>query len=145
MAATTDLGIPRPSICLLANEPGNVAEIESILARCGISVWNCSSALAFVLSPKQDETLCVVVSMPGATALSVLETLRMSAVRTPAILIVDHAVPLPTDRLARACPLDVLVRPVSVRELLAWIECLCVAQRHMDQTAGRSPPLPRAA
>jgi hypothetical protein len=141
MAATTDLCVPRPSICLLADEPGNVAEIASVLGRCGISLWNCSSALAYVLNPKQDETLCIVISTPGATALAILETLRMSAVRTPAILIVDHAVPLPPDRLARACPLDVLVRPVSVRELLAWIECLCVAQRHV----GRSPPLPRAA
>jgi hypothetical protein len=58
----------------------------------------------------------------------VVERLRALHVDTPAVLICDAADSPPAKRLVDASVLDVLRHPLKARELLGWIECVCVTR-----------------
>jgi CheY-like chemotaxis protein len=66
--------------------------------------------------------------MPGQSGLEMVEKLRALHVETPAILIVDTAEQIPAKRLADASVLDVIAQPATARDLLNWIECVCVTR-----------------
>jgi len=118
----------RPGVCLIAEEAGVPSPAGAWLTRCGLTVWTPASIEAAGEPSAYERALCLVIDMPGKSGLGTLELFRSYGIWTPALLIADAKDALPAERLARTGVLDVLARPIGPRELLGWIECLCIAQ-----------------
>lgn len=117
-------------ITLDADVSGHVG---GIVSRCGLSVWTVDSPDAYYRDSRRSHTLCVIIDLPGQAGLEALEALRDLGIRSPAILIGDPGRTLPSARLANACALDVLPRPVETSDLLGWIECVCTATMVLER------------
>jgi len=134
----------RNSLCLLAdNATASWGHILPALTGCGLDLWTAKSAEACLSDRRSNEMLCLIVDLPFERAETCLEILRSSKVRSPAILIADpEEVRL---RRSNADWIDILERPVSIRLLLEWVECVCTA--HIALQRARSLPglFPRAA
>jgi FixJ family two-component response regulator len=121
------------AIGLITRDAGAQNRIGSVVSRCGLSIWTADSPDAYYRDARRTHTLCVIIDLPGQEGLEVLEALRDLGIRSPAILIGDPGRTLPAARLANACTLDVLPRPVNTSDLLGWIECVCTATMVLER------------
>lgn len=114
-------------ICVITAGLPTESPVADLLERCGIPVWTPAS------SDAQDgsaycHALCLIIDMPGRAGLDTLELIRRYGITTPAILVVDPAAALSAEELKQARALDALPRPLNRRDLLRWIECICIAR-----------------
>ncbi len=116
------------SVCLIASESETELNLASVLSKTGLVVWRSRSVDDFCANVARPGTLCLVVAIPGVAGLEMVEQLRALHIDTPAILIADMRDVPPAKRLADACVLDVISQTASTRELLGWIECVCVTR-----------------
>lgn len=116
------------SVCLIASEPQTESSVASVLSKTGLTIWKSRSFDEFCANVARPGTLCLIVVMPGVAGLEMIEQLRALRIATPAILIADMGEMPPAKRLADACVLDVISQTAATRELLGWIECVCVTR-----------------
>jgi DNA-binding response OmpR family regulator len=124
-------------ICVIPDDPLTLGRTVAALSHCGLTTWVAGTAAVYSSEPNSAPTVCVVIDMPGQTGLELLETLRGNGARAPAVLIADVDTTLRPKRLADASVLDVLRRPLEIRELLAWIECVFVTNVFLDKQRKR--------
>ncbi|MGZ5933604.1 MAG: hypothetical protein ACXWLV_02730 [Rhizomicrobium sp.] len=116
------------SVGLIASQPETESSLATVLSKTGLTVWKSRSFDEFCANVARPGTLCLVVAMPGVAGLEMVEYLRALRIATPAILIADMAEMPPAKRLADARVLDVISQTAASRELLGWIECVCVTR-----------------
>jgi FixJ family two-component response regulator len=116
------------NVCLIASDPHHENSLSATLSKTGLAVWTSQSVDEFCANVARPGTLCIVVAMPGHSGLEMVEKLRALHVETPALLIVDTAEAVPAKRLADASVLDLITQPATPRDLLSWIECVCVTR-----------------
>jgi DNA-binding response OmpR family regulator len=113
-------GLPQPSAA------------EALLRKCGIEVWTPTSPGADGGHIYED-AICLVLDMPRESGVETLRLLRDYGVKTPAILIVDSGfAPSPSD-LEDAWVLNIIPRTADPREVLRWIESMCITQKLLDR------------
>ncbi len=121
---------------------GDAADAESatgvLIRRCGLEVWIPADPVELLVGPLGAQTLCLFIDRPGRSGLWALDALRERGVMHPALLVADDKDELPPSRVEAAGVLAVLARPVNPRELLSWLECLCVAQKFSRARTTRS-------
>ncbi len=120
-------------IGLITIDVGDHSPVGGILSRCGFAVRIARSAKGYCDDAGLPDALCIVIDLPANSGLEALEMLRARGVRVPVILMADAVTSLPPARLAKACALDVLQRPVDTSELLGWIECVCAATMVLER------------
>ena len=114
-------------ICLISTEPAALDQISAALSKCGLTVWQPADVASCAERSAFENTLCLIIDMPGEKGLQLLEALRQAGNNAPAILVCETNVTLPPDRLKFARVLDVVEKSPHLRTLLGWIECICVA------------------
>jgi len=112
-------------VCLLSDNKDTQNLVAPLLSRCGVTLHVASSVEACATAAQSQEPLCILIDLPCDEGIAVLSSLRRMKIRSPAILILDSA-NASVESIAGA-PLDVLKRPVDLRILLSWIECMCAA------------------
>jgi FixJ family two-component response regulator len=124
---------------------GDSADAQSatgmLIRRCGFDVWVPADPGELLAGPLGAQTLCLFIDRPGKAGLWALEALRERGVLHPALLVADETDELPAARVDAAGVLAMLARPVNPRELLSWLECLCVAQKYSRARIARSGKL----
>ena len=119
-------------ICLISAGLARPSAIGSLLEKCGLSVWTPNS-------PDADDgyiyerAICIVLDMPGESGVRTLQLLRDYGVNTPALLIVDNGYAPGPDELKNAWALDVIARAAGPREILHWIESMCITQKLLQR------------
>ncbi len=113
------------AISLISDRSGTLERIGAPFSNCGLTLWTAASAEAYAADTRSAQTLCLVIDMQDG--LRCLQALLESRIRCPVILITDDAVRHSSPRFMNADVLDILARPVDLRVLLGWIECICVA------------------
>ena len=119
-------------ICLISAGLAQPSIIGGLLERCGLSVWTPAS-------PDADDgyiyerAICVVLDMPGNSGVRTLQLLRDYGVKTPALLVVDSGYVPELADLKNAWVLDVIPRTSNPREVLHWIESMCITQKLVQQ------------
>ena len=98
----------RTLVAMLGDPAGAESAAGMLIRRCGLELWIPADPAELVAGPLGAQTLCLFIDGPGESGLSALEALRVEA----------------------AGVLAVLSRPANPRELLSWLECLCVAQKY---------------
>jgi DNA-binding NarL/FixJ family response regulator len=134
-------------VCLISAGRDAVGVTEALLLRCGLTVWTPASADATSDGSVYKRALCLIIDMPGRHGLRTLQLLRRYGIRTPAILVVDHKDDVTPNDILQAGVLDALPSGGDPRDLLRWVECVCMAQKFLlDERARRAtPPLSKAA
>ena len=115
-------------ICVITAGLPSGSQVAELLDRCGIPVWTPASNDGEDGSACR-RAMCLIIDMPGRAGLDILELVRRYGITTPAILVVDRAGALSPEELKHVRALDALPRPLNRRDLLRWIECICVARQ----------------
>jgi len=113
-------GLPRPS------------PAAELLGKCGFSVWTPDSPGADD-GHIYDQAVCLVLDMPADTGVRTLRLLRDYGVKTPAVLVVDGGYNPIFEDLGSPWTLGVIPRTADPRELLRWIESMCITRKLLDQ------------
>jgi FixJ family two-component response regulator len=129
----------RPAICLFDGGTHALEPVREVVMRCGFATWTFDTADVRFSFAEHPSTLCLVVDLPSTRGASLLALIRQQGMSLPAILVTDRGIAVPRDLLTRACVIDVLQRPLDVRALLKWIECVA-----RSQTTAKRAELPRA-
>ncbi|HUO97604.1 MAG TPA: hypothetical protein VMU01_03005 [Rhizomicrobium sp.] len=120
------------AVCLIAAGLAQPSRIASVLERCGIPVWTPSSAGADEGGIYRN-AICLVIDMPGDAGVRTLRLLRQYGIKTPALLIADSGYAPGPAELGDAWVLNVIPRTADPREVLRWIECMCVTRGLLDR------------
>jgi len=130
------------NVGLIARDADVEADVAAILKKTSLTVWTSRSPDAICDNVARPGTLLLAVALPDLSGLELVERLRALHVDVPAILIGPQPNALPAKRLADASVLDVIPLPVGSRDLLSWIECVCVTRLvlHREQLLKLSRP-----
>jgi len=112
-------------VCLLTTSQSNFRDLAPFLTKAGLSVWKATSVSQCLASPHLPRTLCVIADLPTQRDIDQIVGLRTAGFDEPVILISNCAPSAGT--ASRAHLLDVLAHPVEPRDVLTWIECICIA------------------
>ncbi len=115
----------RDQICLLTTGQLSLQGLPPMLVKAGLSVWEAGSVQDCLTDSRLAQTLCVIASFATLRDIDRLADLRIAGFDEPIILISNCA--LSAGVSARAHLLDVLPHPFEPRDVLTWIECICIA------------------
>jgi len=119
-------------VCLISTVRPEPDPLKDLLQRCGFLVWTPSSPDADD-GHIYDEAVCLVIDLPGEAGARTLKLLRDYGVKTPAVLVVDCGYrPMP-DELGSPWTLNITPSPVDPRELLRWIETMCITRKLLER------------
>ena len=119
-------------ICMISTERPYPDPVTDLLQRCGFEVWTPNT-------PGADDghiyggAVCLIIDLPGVAGIHTLKLLRDYDVKTPAVLVVDGGYQALPDELGSPWALNITPRPVDPRELLRWIESMCITRKLLDR------------
>ena len=111
-------------VCLISaglNRPG---DLGNVLRWCGFDVWTPDSPGAN--GDGYDQAICIIIDMPGDAGFRTLQLFRDYGVRTPVLLIVDPGLEAIGRQGGR---LELIPRTANSREILRWIESVCMIRQ----------------
>lgn len=126
----------RNGICLITAGVPNPNLTVALLDKCGFEVWTPNSAAADD-GQMYERALCLVIDMPRHAGVETLRLLRAYGVKTPALLVVDSGFSPNADELCDAWVLNVVPRTADPRDLLRWLESMCLTRKLLDRVRER--------
>ncbi|MEJ1970590.1 MAG: response regulator [Rhizomicrobium sp.] len=112
---------PKPSICVLEDDPAVCDSLRLMLERNGFSPRTFLSPNDFLMSGKLDRYDCLIldVGLPGMSGLELLELLRARAYSRPVLLIAAATFPHLERRMRKAGASELLMKPIAPDALLS--------------------------
>lgn len=120
-------------VCLIAAGLKMPAGLENLLKWCGFEVWTPNSPDASD-GHIYDEAIGLIIDMPGDAGFRTLRLFRDYGVKTPALLIVDPGLEAIGRQGGR---LEVISRTADARQILRWVETVCMTRRRAPDVLER--------
>ena len=114
-------------ICIVDDDAAVRDSMRVLLESYGYEVQEFDSTTAFLRAPCAYCCLIADFRMPVTNGLELLELLRMSSIKTPAILMMDKVEPTLAARIRAVGAQAILLKPIAEIELIGAIAQACSA------------------